>query len=139
MGDLAPGPPRGPRALASNEFAPPKGAPAPTVPPAGAGTPKVPPVASALTSPAKALLPVRARAMRNLLSAPEGAAFSAPLAMPASAPSAGLLLTVGARIVGVGRRGGGAAAEPDVPNSGASAEAEAFCPPSARTATVGRR
>jgi hypothetical protein len=127
IGDREPGPTSAPtpRDFANKEFAPPKGTPA-AVP--AAGTPNAPPVASALPSPASAVLPTRARAMRNLLSAPLGAAFSAPEAPPKlitpdeSAPSAGFRRTVGARMVGVGRRGGGAALdEPDVPNSGAGA------------------
>jgi hypothetical protein len=88
------------RDLASRELAPPNVALAPT---AGAGMPK------AFPSPANVAVPVRTRAIRNLLSAPDGAAFSA------SAPSAVRRRIVGARILGVGRRGGGAL--PTVPKS----------------------
>lgn len=107
------GPPNAPRLLASKELAPPNGAP-PATPPAG--TPNAP-------TPSPTLLPGRTRATLILFSAPEGAAFSVPPPILASAPSATRRRMVGARMEGVARRGG---TDPAVPNS-ALAPSSPFC------------
>ena len=110
------GPPNAPRLLASKELAPPNGAP-PATP--AAGTPNAP-------APSPTLLPGRTRATLILFSAPDGAAFSAPPPILASAdtctPSATRRRMVGARMEGVGRRG----TDPAVPNS-AFSPSSLFC------------
>ena len=131
-GELRPA--RGPRALPSNEFAPPNCVP-PAMCPAAATELAVPKSAPSV------VLPVRTRAIGRLSlpSAVPGAAFSAPPPMLAStvppplsavaAVSGTRRRTVGARTVGVGRRG---TAAPLVPDSVAVAH-------DAGGATVGRR